>query len=211
MLFGKNSSSTFKGPTKNHKTSKRANLSSYAMATIGSGDLSSAVKLPEGEDQNEWIAAHIVDFTNQVNMLYGTMQEYCTPVTCPTMSAGNDYQYYWADGVTVKKAIPVSAPEYVDLLMSWIQNLLDDEELFPNEINVPFPKSFKKVSKQIFKRLFRVYAHLYHHHSDSLSALGIFQHVNTSFKHFVLFCREMNLVDEKEFGPLASLISELIR
>ncbi|KAL0204878.1 hypothetical protein P9112_000185 [Eukaryota sp. TZLM1-RC] len=209
MLFGKHNS-TFQGPSKNHKTSKRAYLSSHAMATIGSGDLASAVKLPEGEDHNEWVAAHIVDFVSQIQMLYATVQEFCSPETCPTMSAGTDYQYYWADGVAVKKPIQVSAPEYVDLLMSWIQTLLDDDELFPNQVNVPFPKRFKKISKQVFKRLFRVYAHLYHHHSDSLSALGIIQHVNTSFKHFVLFCREMELVEEKEFGPLHSLINELI-
>ncbi|KAL0212819.1 hypothetical protein RCL1_006445 [Eukaryota sp. TZLM3-RCL] len=192
-----------------HKTSKRAMLSSLAMATIGSGDLVSAVKLPEGEDENEWIAAHIVDFTEQVNMLYGTMQEFCTPETCPTMSAGPEFQYYWGEGL--RKPAPVSAPEYVDNLFSWIQSHLDDENLFPNAVNTPFPKNFKKTAKQIFKRLFRVYAHIYHHHSESLAALSILQHVNTSFKHFVLFSREMGLVEEKDFQPLESLITELIR
>jgi hypothetical protein len=29
-----------------------------------------------------------VDFYNQVNLLYGTLTEYCTPEVCPTMSAG---------------------------------------------------------------------------------------------------------------------------
>jgi len=29
-----------------------------------------------------------VDFFNQVNILYGTLMEFCTPATCPTMSAG---------------------------------------------------------------------------------------------------------------------------
>jgi MOB kinase activator 1 len=29
-----------------------------------------------------------VDFFNQVNILYGTLLEFCTPATCPTMSAG---------------------------------------------------------------------------------------------------------------------------
>jgi hypothetical protein len=47
--------------------------------TLGSGNLQLAVKLPEGEDQNEWIAVNTVDFFNQLNMLYGTLTEFCTP------------------------------------------------------------------------------------------------------------------------------------
>lgn len=29
-----------------------------------------------------------VDFFNQINMLYGTITEFCTPEECPVMSAG---------------------------------------------------------------------------------------------------------------------------
>lgn len=32
-----------------------------------------------------------VDFFNQVNILFGTLTEFCTPSTCPTMSAGPKY------------------------------------------------------------------------------------------------------------------------
>lgn len=56
-----------------------------------------AVQLPEGEDLNEWLAVHgasvlccvdhetfmhaslAVDFFNHLNMLYGTVTEFCTP------------------------------------------------------------------------------------------------------------------------------------
>ena len=46
--------------------------------TLGSGNLREAVQLPEGEDINEWIAVNTVDFFNQINMLYGTLTEFCT-------------------------------------------------------------------------------------------------------------------------------------
>ena len=52
------------------------------------GNLRLAVILPEGEDPNEWIAVNTVDFFNQINMLYGTITEFCTEETCPIMSAG---------------------------------------------------------------------------------------------------------------------------
>lgn len=38
-----------------------------------------------------WISA--VDFFNQVNLLYGTLTEFCTPENCPTMTAGPKYGY----------------------------------------------------------------------------------------------------------------------
>ena len=68
--------------------------------------------LPEGEDINEWVAVNsnlffvlnsnliliilnlffkAVDFFNQINMLYGTITEFCTEQTCPVMSAGAKY------------------------------------------------------------------------------------------------------------------------
>ena len=48
--------------------------------------------LPEGEDLNEWIAVNTVDFFNQINMLYGTITEFCTEQSCPVMSAGPKYE-----------------------------------------------------------------------------------------------------------------------
>ena len=38
---------------------------------------------------------------------------------------------------------------------------------------VPFPKNFRDTIRTLFRRLFRVYAHLYSNHFDQLCALGI--------------------------------------
>ena len=67
-------------------------------------------------------------------MLYGTITEMCTEESCPVMSAGPKYEYHWADGQTVKKPIKCSAPKYIDYLMTWVQDQLDDETLFPSKI-----------------------------------------------------------------------------
>ncbi len=49
---------TFK-PLKNHpKNGKRHKLSEYAKATLGSGNMRSAVVLPKGEDLCEWLAVN---------------------------------------------------------------------------------------------------------------------------------------------------------
>lgn len=103
------------------KGTKRYELHKHAKATLGSGNLRLAVALPESEDLNEWLAVNTVDFFNQINLLYGSITEFCTPKQCPVMSAGPKYEYLWADGKTIKKPIKVSAPEYVDFLMTWVQ------------------------------------------------------------------------------------------
>ncbi len=121
----------------------------------------------------------------------------------------------WADGEKIKKAIKCSAPEYVDYLMTWVQEQLDNEQIFPSKVNfntftsclieveqwfkypvclfflllvlvyqvgVPFPKNFVVLVSNIFKRLFRVYAHIYHSHFPKIVSLGEEAHLNTSFK-----------------------------
>lgn len=40
----------------------------------------------------------VVDFFNRINLIYGTVSEYCLEITCPTMSGGLRYEYLWADG-----------------------------------------------------------------------------------------------------------------
>jgi hypothetical protein len=52
----------------------------------------------------------------------------------------------------------------------------------------PFPTDFRDVVvKTIFRRLFRVYAHIYHSHFQMIVKLKEDAHLNTCFKHFALF------------------------
>lgn len=46
----------------------------------------------------------VVDFYNQINLLYGSITEFCSPTTCPEMKATDEYELpppppwggYWA-------------------------------------------------------------------------------------------------------------------
>jgi len=208
-IFDKNK--TFRPKKGFSKGTRRYELHKHAKATLGSGNLRTAVALPEREDLNEWLAVNTVDFFNQINLLYGSITEFCTPKTCEVMSAGPKYEYLWADGENVKKPIKVSAPDYVDYLITWVQNILDDETVFPSRVDVPFPKTFQATVKLIFKRLFRVYAHIYYSHFHKIVSLGEEAHLNTCFKHFYYFITEFNLVDKKELLPLQELIDNLTK
>lgn len=95
--------------------------------------------------------------------------------------------------------------------MDWIQALLDNEKIFPSRTDVPFPKHFESVVKQIFKKLFRVYAHIYYSHFQKIVSLGEEAHLNTCFKHFYFFIIEFDLVEKKELEPLKDLIDRLTK
>lgn len=99
---------------------------------------------------NECLKFAAVDFFNQINMLYGTITEFCTEESCAIMSAGPKYEYHWADGQSVKKPIKCSAPKYIDYLMTWVQDQLDDEALFPSKIGTFLISSAEHLLKTHF-------------------------------------------------------------
>lgn len=79
-------------------------------------------------------------------------------------------------------------------------------------LGVPFPKSFPNLVRQIFKRMYRVYAHIYCHHYPVVRELGLEPHLNTSFKQYVLFIDEHGLASGKDFwGPLGDLVDSMLK
>mmetsp|Transcript_2508 Transcript_2508/g.3977 ORF Transcript_2508/g.3977 Transcript_2508/m.3977 type:complete len:291 (-) Transcript_2508:131-1003(-) len=201
-----------------HNTANREALHRIASGynTLGSGNVEEAVKLPVGSDGkkvdlNEWLSVNIIDFFNEMSLMLGSLlsDDICTQQTCPVMRAGPKYTYMWADGVRYKSPVCLSATEYMDNLMTWVESQLDDEEIFPVNSN-NFPKNFKKVVKTIFRRLFRVYAHLYHHHYEQIQKAAGEVHLNTSFKHFILFAMNFQLIPKDDRGPLEELIKHLL-
>ncbi|KAK9833427.1 hypothetical protein WJX81_004170 [Elliptochloris bilobata] len=189
--------------------SKGLTLKRHIDATLGRGRVREAVALPPGEDLNEWLAVNAVDFYNAIAVLYGTLAEFCTRSSCPLMSAGPKYEYLWADGLKVKKPVRLAAPEYINALFDWIEAQMDDPRMFPQQYSEPFPPDFRAVVRTVFKRLFRVYAHLYHSHFRHVCSLGEEAHLNTCFKHFVYFTQAFDLIDAKELAPLQELIDQM--
>ncbi|KAF2654074.1 hypothetical protein K491DRAFT_717483 [Lophiostoma macrostomum CBS 122681] len=200
-------------PQKGGRGTHSWQLKQYAEATLGSGSLRKAVKLPEGEDKDEWLAVNVVDFYNQINLLYGGITEFCSPQSCPEMKATDEFEYLWQDSENYKKPTKMPAPEYIEHLMAWVQSNIDNEQMFPSRIGVPFPKTFPALLRNIFKRLYRVYAHIYCHHYPVIIELGLEPHLNTSFKHYVLFIDEHGLASgSKDFwGPLGDLVENMLR
>ncbi|XP_063493105.1 MOB kinase activator 3B isoform X2 [Symphalangus syndactylus] len=127
-----NKDKTFRPKRKFEPGTQRFELHKRAQASLNSGvDLKAAVQLPSGEDQNDWVAVHVVDFFNRINLIYGTICEFCTERTCPVMSGGPKYEYRWQDDLKYKKPTALPAPQYMNLLMDWIEVQINNEEIFP--------------------------------------------------------------------------------
>eukprot|EP01130_Rhizamoeba_saxonica_P006125 TRINITY_DN2431_c1_g1_i2.p1 TRINITY_DN2431_c1_g1~~TRINITY_DN2431_c1_g1_i2.p1 ORF type:complete len:206 (-),score=33.19 TRINITY_DN2431_c1_g1_i2:43-660(-) len=150
-----------------------------------------------------------VDFYNQINLIFGSISTFCTAEICPIMSAGSRFEYLWADPGSKVRPQPVPAIQYIDNVLNWVKNLLEDEEIFPSSYEDSFPSNFAKIIKNVYKKLFRIYAHIYYSHFEQIMQSGEEAHLNTCFKHFYFFIREFRLVDDREMAPLAELIQNI--
>uniref|UniRef100_A0A6I8N3I1 MOB kinase activator 2 n=1 Tax=Ornithorhynchus anatinus TaxID=9258 RepID=A0A6I8N3I1_ORNAN len=125
----------------------------------------------------------------------------------PQRVAGQQQQHYWYD--ERGKKVKCTAPQYVDFVMSSVQKLVTDEDIFPTKYGKEFPLSFESLVKKICKYLFHVLAHIYSSHFKETLALELHGHLNTLYIHFILFVREFNLVDCKETTVMGDLTEVL--
>ncbi|XP_028642838.1 MOB kinase activator 2 isoform X3 [Grammomys surdaster] len=116
-------------------------------------------------------------------------------------------QYYWYD--ERGKKVKCTAPQYVDFVMSSVQKLVTDEDVFPTKYGREFPSSFESLVKKICKYLFHVLGHIYWAHFKETLALELHGHLNTLYVHFILFAREFNLLDPKETAVMDDLTEVL--
>lgn len=120
--------------------------------------------------------------------------------------------------------------------MSYIQELLTDEDVFPTKagklhsihaalvfITIPgsmlshypcfpgsvFPTGFVFLVQKVFLLFFRTLAHIYWSHYRETLALGLHPHLNTLFTHLTLFCRQHALLEPEDIEPLQDLITAL--
>ncbi|RXG71464.1 MOB kinase activator-like 2 [Armadillidium vulgare] len=154
-----------------------------------------------------FVSISAIDFFHHINLLYGTICEYCTLTGCPDMTGPGLRQYLWFD--EKGKKTRVAAPQYVDYVMTFTQNTVNDESIFPTKFENEFPSSFESIVKKIHRLLFHVLAHLYHAHFREVVLLSLHAHLNCVFAHFVLFNEKFKLVDEKETEILHDLVLAL--
>merc|ERR1719183_825208 len=82
--------------------------------------------------------------------------------------------------------------------------------MFPTQKDNYFPTNFHDTISKVFRRLFRVYAHIYYDHFDVIVQAEAQPHINSCLKHFALFVDEFKLVRDKDIQPLKEVIRQLV-
>jgi len=170
--------------------------SPFADAALVKGNFKTIVMLPKYTDIMEWVAVNMFDFYTNLNEFYGVIAETCTQHACPTMSAGTSLNYVWIHQGGKQATLP--APTYIDYVMASIQNLIDDEKIFPTKSNQAFHPSFPATIRTVYRQLLRVFAHVYHAHYQQILHLRSEPHFNSLFAHFLAFGREYELLEVRD-------------
>lgn len=190
----------------NRSTSKTLKSFSNSNNTLNLSveQLKSAIHQPEDVSKNEWLAMHVIQFHNDVNMLFGVLDGDCNASTCPQMDAGRKYQFLWHDELSSHSEDPqeVSAKLYVQKTLDFVSDLVSNEDIFPVEESQEFPRNYKKIIKVIFKKLLRVHLHVALSHWKDIVKLGMEAHVNAALKHFVLFGMDFKVLKKGDLIPL---------
>jgi len=177
----------------------------YIQTQLVKGSIKTIVVLPKYVDVNEWLALNEFEFFQHLNQFYGVIAEVCTNRNCPSMSAGPGMDYMWIDNQ--RKQVRLPAPQYTDFIMTNISNRISNEELFPTKNNSSFPSQFhKNIIKPIHKQMFRIFAHVYWAHFETIIHLRLEAHWNSFFAHFISFAKEFELLDAADIEPLKELI-----
>jgi len=93
---------------------------------IQEDELMSITEVPEGLDPNEWLALHTIGFFEHINLLYGTVSEFCNLSTCPDMVAPSNSSACFLH--------PYNYPQYQTLPMG--------HHSHPHPCFLPFPSPF---------------------------------------------------------------------
>lgn len=170
-------------------------------------DFDQLVEMPQDIERNEWLATHTISFFEHINLMYGTISEFCTSSSCSSMSGPGNTQYLWFD--EKGKKCKCAAPQYIDFVMTFIQKTINEESVFPTKYGNPFPSSFEHLVKKIHRLLFHVLAHIYHAHYKEIVMLNTHGHLNTLFKHYMTFNKHYQLMEEKDTEILDNLTRSL--
>lgn len=172
-----------------------------------------AVEILEGIFKEEWLKFNIVEFYNDISLIWGTISR-----DLPVQEVGHgfpegfEYRYKIASVKNKNrqpKVVKCSASQYINFVMDFINNKIDSFPSDESKKSIEMNEFFLKDTMEIAKKLFRVYAIILSKHHIQLEYLDLNQVVNTSFKHFLYFIWRFSLVPEREFMPIQTIVNDI--
>ena len=119
-----------------------------------------------GDNLYEWLLANIYEFFVIFELIL--LKEYpiqCDSKTCPSMTAGKEYEFRWLDKTKpeYKTATTVSAIDYMKFSFEKFKEFYDN---LPLDYSKGFVKNFENEIKKFAKWSIRIFSHLNQHHHD---------------------------------------------
>nr|OQO31655.1 hypothetical protein B0A51_01145 [Rachicladosporium sp. CCFEE 5018] len=201
---------------------------------IARGNFMTLAMKPQLVEQGEWLAHQMSEQYRLLGGMLKIVQEVdptrgksiCSDQSCPTMSAGSA-SYTWID--QNRNPMPLPAPTYTKHIQIWVGGKVLDTTLFPVDPfttapSIPspsqqssdpsywlgkpsgFPQRYEAELKNMYKQMFRCYAHLYWSHWLAFWDLGAYRELNTCFVHFVNVGRLYGLLAERDVEPMQPLV-----
>jgi MOB kinase activator 1 len=123
---------------------------------------------------------------------------------------------------------------YIKHIQTWVNGKIQDPKIFVNDQftsapQIPtaesammdpnywrgkssgFPQRFEHEIKNMYKQMFRCYAHLFWQHWLNFWELGMSRDLNTCFVHFINVGRLYSLLNEKDMEPMQPLVDIWIK
>lgn len=86
----------------------------------------------DGNPLRTFITDIAVDFFNEISLIWGIVCECGIPRCPPGDGFPQGFEYRWADGEKITTPIRCSGPNYVDHVLTWVEEKLNDGATFPS-------------------------------------------------------------------------------
>ena len=118
----------------------------------------------------------------------------------------------WCDGITFINPISIPARTYIKFCLLWIQKQLKDPKIITSTPMALYDTDILSTWKMMYRRLLRVYAHLYINHKGDFDKVGVLGLVlECMFRRFILFGLETGLTSKKELLPVKGFSKKVKR
>lgn len=118
----------------------------------------------------------------------------------------------WCDGITFVDPISIPARTYMKFCLLWTQKQLKDPEIITSTPSAIYSSDALSTWKMMYRRLLRVYAHLYVNHKVDFDKIGVLGMVlQCVMRRFILYGIESGLTSKKELEPVKKIMKKVQR
>ena len=172
---------------------------------------------PKNQDETEWIAAKTVAFFIDLSTLVSiVLPDLKNKFTKKGEGFPPGFKFLWVEEGQ-QTGILLSAPNYIEKCLSWMDSEFENEAVFPVDKSVPFLPEFIELHVcKLFTLMFRNFAILHNSGYSIMEENNCLELFYTTLKHFVFFgIRHNLLVETDEFlamkSPMRRIQEEYIK